>query len=236
MLDESDASTVVSVDAHPVELLDDGLGVLILGDDAFAVEQVHVASAQCGADLEFLLQPLCQCNAHVALRELDLKVNGCIRVVFLVVRDERRLLFLLGLYHVLQKVLVVLSPLPDRQLSDLDRGFVQLLNDSRDLVREALVPRLLRHRLNGSVEALVPGMHGLQLLVFEHALKVGNDVPRVEVGDVGAPSCADSVSTIDQHHGEDGYVDLGLDLLAVIVLVLEELVVALWEDDAGDGA
>jgi hypothetical protein len=42
---------------------------------------MHVAGTNCGGELEFLDQTLCQCYCHILLREQKLKVNLCISVV-----------------------------------------------------------------------------------------------------------------------------------------------------------
>lgn len=66
-------------------------------------------------------------------------------------------------------------------------------------------------------------------------LQVGHDIARVVVGDGGGPAGANPLSAVDEGHGDDGQVRLGLDLLAVVVQVRELGVVAFGEDDARHG-
>jgi len=79
-------------------------------------------------------------------------------VVLAVVRDEGRRRLVLGLDQLLEKLLVVLRPLADRELGDLERRIVDLADRAGDDVRAAAegllpAPLLLDDR---AVEAAVP--------------------------------------------------------------------------------
>jgi hypothetical protein len=63
-----------------------------------------------------------------------------------------------------------------------------------------------------------------------------DDFSRVVVGDLGHPARADAVGAVDQHHGDDGDVPLGLDLLVVVGQVLEDLVVVFFKNGLGERA
>ncbi len=63
--------------------------------------------------------------------------------------------------------------------------------------------------LDGTLEAVVPGLHGQHLLAGQQPPQVGHDVPGVVVGDVGAPASADALRTVHQHHGQNGQVPAG---------------------------
>ncbi len=58
----------------------------------------------------------------------------------------------------------------------------------------------------------VSGTHHFPgLLAVEHAAQVGDDLAHVVVVDARAPAGADAVGSIDEHHGDDGHVPVGLD-------------------------
>lgn len=57
----------------------------------------------------------------------------------------------------------------------------------------------------------------------EHSVDVVNDLPGVVVWDLAGPACPDALSSVHQHHGDDGNVPLWLHLLVVIVQELEQI-------------
>src|ERR1700710_2226186 len=59
---------------------------------------------------------------------------------------------------------------------------------------------------NLSRKVLEPGFHGQRLLKVQHPAQVVDDVRRFVVGDVCGPSCSDSGRSVDQDHGDDGYI------------------------------
>ena len=67
--------------------------------------------------------------------------------------------------------------------------------------------------------------HGQGFEPVEHPLEVGDDLVDVEVGDLGAPAGADALGAVDEHHGQDGAVPLGLHAQAVVEVGLQQRVV-----------
>lgn len=67
------------------------------------------------------------------------------------------------------------------------------------------------------------GIHALSayhwqgVLVVEHAVDVVDNLSGVIVGDLTSPACPDALSTIHQHHRNNGNVPLRFHLLVVIV-------------------
>jgi len=58
-------------------------------------------------------------------------------------------------------------------------------------------------------------VHGLHVLAVELAAQVGDNVGRVEVGDVRAPPRADAVRAVDEHHREHGDVPVAGERVSV---------------------
>lgn len=52
--------------------------------------------------------------------------------------------------------------------------------------------------------------------MVEHAVDVVDDLSGVIVGDLTSPACPNALSTVHQHHWNDGNVPLGLHFLVVI--------------------
>lgn len=69
--------------------------------------------------------------------------------------------------------------------------------------------------------------------MFEHAVDVVDDLSGVVVGDLTGPARPDALSTVHQHHGDDGDIPLGLHLLVVVVQELEQVGVHGWEQQLG---
>ena len=57
-----------------------------------------------------------------------------------------------------------------------------------------------------------------------------NDFSWVVIGDGGGPPCADALSSVDEHHREDGYVELGLDLHVVVLEIIQNVVIV-WVEN-----
>ena len=55
-------------------------------------------------------------------------------------------------------------------------------------------------------------------------------LPGVEVGDLGHPAGANAVGSVDEHHGDDGDIPLGLYTLVVIPEVFQNGIIMLVED------
>ena len=64
--------------------------------------------------------------------------------------------------------------------------------------------------------------HGHGVLLFKHAVDVVDDLSHVVVGDLAGPAGSDALGSVDQDHGEDGDVPLGLHLLVVVPEELQQ--------------
>mmetsp|Transcript_33395 Transcript_33395/g.89544 ORF Transcript_33395/g.89544 Transcript_33395/m.89544 type:complete len:286 (-) Transcript_33395:1184-2041(-) len=128
----------------------------------------------------------------------------------------------------LHELLVVLRPLAQRELRDLqDRG-------ARLRVGAQAVPLalLLLGRPDRAREVPVPRRHCLGPLPLDEQPHVCYDLARVVVGHGGAPASADALRAVDEHHRHDRAVPVGLDLLAVVQLVVQDRIVQMGEDQA----
>jgi len=133
--------------------------------------------------------------------------------------------------HGLEKELVVLGPLLQRELGDDEGSVVHALDLTLD-GETSFAFTSLRDDVPG-----VTGVgrdHALKGLVVDHPAEVGNDVASREVGGVGGPSRTDSVASVDKNEGDDGHVEGGLNGESVIVEVSKELIVIRVEDGTGD--
>ena len=95
----------------------------------------------------------------------------------------------------LEEVLIVASPFADLQLRDLEFIASFLQHAVHTLDRKGISSTDL---LNGTLEPLVPGRHGLVRLVFHHAAEVRSDFSGVKLRDCCAPASADAISTVDK--------------------------------------
>lgn len=66
-------------------------------------------------------------------------------------------------------------------------------------------------------------------------MDVVDNLSDVVVGDFAGPACANAVGTVHQHSGDDGDVPLGLYSLVVVIVVLQQVVVHLWEKKTSQG-
>lgn len=78
--------------------------------------------------------------------------------------------------------------------------------------------------------------HGQRLLPVQHTVNAADDLSHVVVGDFAGPAGADAFGTIHQHSGDDGHVPLWLYTLVIIIVVLEQVVIHGWENQAGEWA
>ena len=83
-------------------------------------------------------------------------------------------------------------------------------------------------------EAAVPWRHPVERLHVAGP-EVAQDLERVEARDVGREADADAGRAVDEHHGDDGHVELGLDRDAVVLEVRQDRTVLGPEDELGDG-
>jgi len=75
--------------------------------------------------------------------------------------------------------------------------------------------------------------HRQGVLLVEHAVDVVDDLPRVVIGDLTRPAGPDALGAVDEHHGNDGNVPLGLHLLVVVVQELEQVGIPGGEQQLG---
>ena len=199
---------------------------------------MHVGGRDGAQQLEGLVDSLLLRELKVLLWHGDDEVHGAVGVVFLVVGDEGGLVLLDGLHQALQEFLVVLGPLAEWELHDLDGPLVNDVDrtghgEGLSLVRG----RIPSHDpLDLAIEPLVPRDHRLHLLAPDVPSDVLRNVPRVVVGNAGAPARADAVRAVQQDQGQHREVPLWLNALPVLVEVLEEPVVLLPEHAPGHGA
>lgn len=59
--------------------------------------------------------------------------------------------------------------------------------------------------------------------MVEQAVDVVDDLSWVVVGDLTRPACPDALSSVNQHHGNDGNIPLRLHLLVVVVEELQQV-------------
>mmetsp|Transcript_99948 Transcript_99948/g.279985 ORF Transcript_99948/g.279985 Transcript_99948/m.279985 type:complete len:258 (+) Transcript_99948:892-1665(+) len=138
----------------------------------------------------------------------------------------------ISLHQLPQELLVVLRPTPDGQLCDLDGVRGRPLGHAHDIVGVLL--RVVGEE-DAAFEALVPRAQVVaQRLLLDESPERLDDLPRAVVWQRGGPTCADAVGPVDQSHWDHGDVPLGLDLLPLLVLVLQDGVVVGVEDNAGD--
>mmetsp|Transcript_62311 Transcript_62311/g.165389 ORF Transcript_62311/g.165389 Transcript_62311/m.165389 type:complete len:225 (-) Transcript_62311:763-1437(-) len=131
-----------------------------------------------------------------------------------------------------QEFLVVLRPSLDRQLCNLNCCGRSTLGHANNLIVCCILPF---GRSDSPIEALIPGkqtsLHGL--LVNEQPDEF-DDVSRVVVGQGCRPTCSDSISAVDQCHGDHWDIPLRLDGLAFLILKVEQRIVVGVEDEASD--
>ena len=205
---------LVEGEPQRVKVAQDVLGRLVLDDAAALVEERHVGRRERRRELELLVHLVLSLQLLQRRRVLEADGEGDRRVgvVLAHVAQElgRRgaLLVVAGRGAAQQglqgRVLVVLRPLLDRQLRDVQGGRVELADGAKG--REARVARIRGH--DGAREAAVPRRHRLGLLALHHALQVVHDLARVVVGHAGRPARADAVGAVDQHHRQHGHVIL----------------------------
>mmetsp|Transcript_81064 Transcript_81064/g.252938 ORF Transcript_81064/g.252938 Transcript_81064/m.252938 type:complete len:239 (-) Transcript_81064:2385-3101(-) len=210
------------------EVLQDLSLVFILPDLTVAVEEHHVADGDARAELEAPLQACLLQGLHLALRYGHHEMDCALCVVLLKVLDLAAS-WALGREHGRQRLLVVLRPAPDGQLSDFQRHGPTLLDDADDVVAV-----LVCGGHDAALEARPPRAHLLHRLAPHVALQVGDDIARRVVWQRGRPPRANPVSTVDEEHGYHGDVPHRLNGLALLVLILHDLVVCGMEDHARD--
>mmetsp|Transcript_16996 Transcript_16996/g.37428 ORF Transcript_16996/g.37428 Transcript_16996/m.37428 type:complete len:599 (+) Transcript_16996:369-2165(+) len=225
LVDQVLLPVVVVLQADPGELLNDLEGVLVLLDLSVAVEENHVCLGEVAPQLKGVFDAGLLRLGHLLLRHLHREVRLAIGVVLPDVLHRDLGLGVAPRQHPLQELFVVLRPLPDRELGDLE-PVVRLP------VLAPGVVALLPDRLDGAGEAAVPRLHGLHLLLSDPGPEVVDDCQRVVVRHIRAPASPNSGGPVDKHHGDAGNVEARLDHLAVLVEVREDRVVEGGEDEA----
>lgn len=138
------------------------------------------------------------------LVHLDLKVDPIFGVVF----SQAYNLFLPLVHDIIQRKLVVFRPFPNRQLID-DNSILFVLVNVEATGNLVACPLLIE--LYSACEILVPGVDLRQLFgrcefLFNYLAYLAG----VVVGDGGAPAGAYPLAAVDQDHGDDGDIELGL--------------------------
>ena len=57
-----------------------------------------------------------------------------------------------------------------------------------------------------------------------------NDFSWVVIGDGSGPPSADALSSVDEHHREDGHVELGLNFHVVVLEIIQNVVIV-WVEN-----
>mmetsp|Transcript_10187 Transcript_10187/g.28817 ORF Transcript_10187/g.28817 Transcript_10187/m.28817 type:complete len:406 (-) Transcript_10187:349-1566(-) len=195
---------------------------------------MHVGGRDRRQELEGLVDALLLRKLQVLLRKSHNEMHARVGVVLLVIRDEGLLFLLHRLHEGLQKVLVVLGPLPQWKLHDLDGLLVNDVDDAAHGEALALVRAgaLGDHPRDLPLESLVPRDHTLHRHSRDVTLHICGHVLWVVVGNGRAPTSANAVGSVEENEGKDWEVPLGLDALPVLVQVVEEPVVLLTEQVA----
>ena len=224
---------LVVLQTNAVELFENVKRRCVLVDTTLVIECDQVSRCHGAGQLEGLLNRLfiATDRLHLTLLELDNEVHLGRSVVLGVVLDEGR--SLLGLDDVLKPVLEGLGPEADRKFGDFNLALSRLGDLAAELV--ALTSDVFDFA-GPSAEPWLHGSHGFLASAGRHAsLEVFDDLDRVVVGNGCAPTSADTVCSVDENHGNDRHVHLGLDLLAIVRVVLEESLVGLVKDTTGEG-
>mmetsp|Transcript_68629 Transcript_68629/g.146958 ORF Transcript_68629/g.146958 Transcript_68629/m.146958 type:complete len:245 (-) Transcript_68629:2363-3097(-) len=132
--------------------------------------------------------------------------------------------------HLQQPLLIVLRPLLNWQLGDLQTHTTALHSNTGDVV---LAGRF-GHLRDRAFEAPIPRDHGLHRLPAEIAPNVRDDIPRVEVRHRCAPSRTDAVRAVHEEQGDHWAIVRRLDVYAFLAEVLEDRIIVLREHAAGD--
>ena len=67
--------------------------------------------------------------------------------------------------------------------------------------------------------------HGEWLFVVHHLEQVVDDLSWIVVRDLGTPASTDTICTVNQYHGQYGYIPLRLYTLVIIIHGLEQRVI-----------
>lgn len=67
--------------------------------------------------------------------------------------------------------------------------------------------------------------HGKSLFSIEQAVDIIDNLTDIIVGKATRPSCADAISSVGQHHRDDGNVPLGLHSQIIVVVILEYVII-----------
>ena len=203
----------------------------VLGDDTVLVEQVHVGDVQLGAELELLLEARGLRRRQVFRRHGDDEVHGAVRVVFLVVGDERLGVLRLRREHVFEEFLVIGGPRSQRQFSDFQGALVANVIRTSDGVASFTLDELFG---DGTVEVSVPRMHHHWGFTLEHESDIGDEVSRIEVRNARRPSRTDAFGAVHQHERENGVVVIRFDALSIFVQVVQQRVITFGEHRSAD--
>mmetsp|Transcript_66692 Transcript_66692/g.159160 ORF Transcript_66692/g.159160 Transcript_66692/m.159160 type:complete len:264 (+) Transcript_66692:889-1680(+) len=138
----------------------------------------------------------------------------------------------LCLSHLAEELLVVLSPLFDWKLGDINLVVGNFLGYASNLEATFLG---IRVRHNATLEATVPrtNVFARWLLLDELPQRV-DDVPGIVVWKRSGPSGANSISSIHKRHRNYRDVPLRLDDLTLLILKVQQWIIVRMEDGASD--
>ena len=119
------------------------LELRILRQERLPIE-LMLTESDLGSQLEFG-QQLCSLSLrHCALHWVQLEVHVCACVKLLVVHQQRLLVLVLRLDQALQELLVVLGPLPHRQLCHIQDAIFLLQDDTSCCMHHIVFTKLLQ--------------------------------------------------------------------------------------------
>jgi len=225
--DEIVLALLVVFHTNDEELLDDGFGIAEFGEFLVAVEGDDIGGMDVPGEIEavsddVLFHPLLENDGVNG----DVEIDGDVGVI-LTEGDDK-----LALDHVFQEFLVTVGPVFDGKIGDVDDSVVDAeltLGDELALFGGS------GFLLDDATETVVPRGHGVGVITVEQAADVVDDVEGTVVGDGGGETCADTSCAVEEDARNDGDVVVRLDGETVVILVLEEVVIRLGVEKAGDG-
>mmetsp|Transcript_64008 Transcript_64008/g.152894 ORF Transcript_64008/g.152894 Transcript_64008/m.152894 type:complete len:204 (-) Transcript_64008:95-706(-) len=177
LLDQILLAHVIHLQSNFRKLVHDGLCALVFCDATLVVEQYHVGlvdgalQAHHGVNALFLL-----CILELAAIHADNKVNTALCMVFSDIIDVQLGLLISARHVALQKLLVVLCPLSQRQLCYLQDGAARLR-----VCAAAVVFALFSGWSDCAGKPSVPWRHASHWLLLDELPHVCNDVEGVVV-------------------------------------------------------
>mmetsp|Transcript_8373 Transcript_8373/g.19773 ORF Transcript_8373/g.19773 Transcript_8373/m.19773 type:complete len:242 (-) Transcript_8373:2465-3190(-) len=217
LLNEIALASFIHLQSHFGKFLHDLLGALELRNPALMVKKHHIGLVDRALQSHSHVNAfLLFCLFKLAAVHPDHKMNTALRVILPDVVDIQFCLLLFPTRHIgLQELLVVLSPLSQRQLRDLQDCRARLCKGAMAIVL-AFFPR----RFDTSCETTIPRLHAVHWLLLYELAHVRDNVQGVVVGHGCAPARPDALGSIDQNQRNDRCVPMRLDSLPFLNLVL----------------